>query len=250
MTKTETATRLRGRIESVLSWATVSGYRVGDNPARWRGNLDVVLPKPRKVSKVQHMRALAVDDMPGFMEDLRTREGIASRALEFLTLTAARSGEVGGATWAEIDLDARTWTIPSSRMKAGRPHRVPLSKQAVALLRNLPRFEDVEFIFPAPRGGQLSNMALIAVMRRMGVDAVPHGMRSSFRDWCAERTAYPREVAEAALAHSNADRVEAAYLRTDLFEQRRRLMRDWATFCMSPQMQGDVVPIRRGKGVK
>ena len=245
LTKTETAGRLRGRIESVMAWATVSGYRAGDNPARWKGNLDSVLAKPGKIAKVQHHRALPVADMPGFIAALREREGVAARALEFLALTAARSGEVKGATWEEIDLAAATWTIPAERMKAGRAHRVPLSKPAVALLRSLPRFEDNPLIFPAPRGGVMSDMALIAVMRRMGVDAVPHGLRSTFRDWCAENMNYPREIAEAALAHVNADKVEAAYLRTDLFDKRRRLMRDWATFCTTTQAPADVVPIRR-----
>jgi integrase len=191
--------------------------------------------------------------MPGFMADLREREGLAARALEFLTLTAARSGEVRGASWAEIDLEAAVWIVPAERMKAGRPHRVPLSKPAVALLKRLPRFEGTNLVFPAPRGGQLSDMALIAVMRRMQLDAVPHGMRSTFRDWCAERTAYPREVAEGALAHVNADKVEAAYLRSDLFDQRRRLMRDWAAFCAAPPAaKGEnVVPLRRqGKAAK
>jgi integrase len=252
-TKTETATRLRGRIEAVLSWATVSGYRSSDNPARWKGNLDAVLPKPRKIAKVKHHPALPVDDMPAFMERLREREGIAARALEFLCLTAARSGEVKGARWDEIDLAAKIWTVPAERMKARRPHRVPLPAEAVRLLKALPRFSDNPLCFPAPRGGQFSNMALIAVMRRMELDAVPHGFRSTFRDWAAERTAYPRELAEAALAHVNADKVEAAYLRTDLFEKRRKLMRDWATFCLTPvaAAQGaDILPMRRGVGAR
>jgi integrase len=231
--KTETATRLRGRIEAVLAWATVSGYRTGDNPARWRGNLDAVLPAPRKIAKVQHHRAVPWRDVPHVVRALRERDGVAARALEFLALTAARSGEVRGATWSEIDLKARTWTVPAARMKSGRVHRVPLAPAAVQLLKAMPHFQDVESVFPAPRGGRLSDMAMLAVLRRMKVDAVPHGFRSTFRDWCAERTAYPRELAEAALAHVNSDRTEAAYLRTDLFDARRRLMAEWAKYCNS-----------------
>jgi len=246
--KTETATRLRGRIEKVLSWATVSGYRTGDNPARWRGNLDAVLPQPRKIAKVQHHRAVPVDDVPAFLTGLRARDGMAAKALEFLLLTAARSGEVRGATWDEIDLKAATWTIPGERMKGGREHRVPLSGAAVALLKALPRFEGNPLVFPAARGGMLSDATMGAVLKRMKVAAVPHGFRSSFRDWAAERTAYPREVAESALAHVNGNRVEAAYLRTDMLDQRRRLMRDWASFCAKPAAKaGNVVPLRGGR---
>lgn len=232
-TKTETATRLRARLEAVIAWATASGYRRGDNPARWRGNLDAVLPKPGKVAKVTHHAALPIDDLPGFMRELRTREGTAARALEFLILTAARSGEVRGATWEEIDLDAALWTIPAERMKAGKEHRVPLVPHVVDLLRALPTFAGVDHVFAAPRGGALSDMSLSAVMKRMKVDAVPHGFRSTFRDWCSERTNYAREVAEAALAHTIADKVEAAYRRGDLFDKRRSMMGEWETFVES-----------------
>lgn len=228
--KTETANRLRGRIEQVLDWARVRGFREGENPARWRGHLDKLLPAPNKIARVIHHRALAIDAMPGFMADLRQRKGISPRALEFLVLTAARSGEVRGATWAEIDMDARVWTVPAERMKAGKEHRVPLSPQAVALLSSLPRIDGNELVFPAPRGGVLSDMTLTAVMRRMELDAVPHGMRSTFRDWAAERTNYPREVAEMALAHTIGNAVEAAYRRGDLFSKRSMLMSDWADF--------------------
>ncbi|HUF80571.1 MAG TPA: integrase arm-type DNA-binding domain-containing protein, partial [Burkholderiales bacterium] len=217
--KTETAKRLRGRIESVLAYATASGFRTGDNPARWRGNLDAVMPKPGKLAKVEHHRALPVDGLPEFMAALRQVGGMGARALEFAILTGTRSGEVRGATWAEIDTKAKTWTIPGERMKAGRAHRVPLSPAAVALLKALPRLEGSEFVFPAARGGMLSDMTLSAVTRRMGVDAVPHGFRSTFRDWCAEHTNYPREVAEQALAHTISNAVEAAYRRGDLFEK-------------------------------
>lgn len=244
--KTETAKRLRGRVESVLAYATASGYRSGDNPARWRGNLDAVMPKPGKVTKVEHHRALPVDDLPEFMAALRQVSGMGARALEFAILTGTRSGEVRGATWAEVDLDAKTWTIPASRMKAGKEHRVPLSPAAVALLKALPRLHGSEFVFPSTRGRMLSDMTLSAVTRRMGVDAVPHGFRSTFRDWCAEHTNYPREVAEQALAHTINNAVEAAYRRGDLFEKRRRLMNEWTKFCAKPAKKAaTVTPIRR-----
>jgi integrase len=230
-TKTETASRLRMRIEAVLAWATASGFRKGDNPARWRGNLDAVLAKPGKVAKVKHHRALSIDALPGFMTALRGREGITPRALEFLVLTAARSGEVRGATWEEID--GNVWTIPAERMKAGKEHRVPLSPRAVKLLEGLPRMAGTDLVFPAARGDQLSDMALSAVMRRMEVDAVPHGFRSTFRDWSSERTNYPRDVAEMALAHTIGDKVEAAYRRGDLFAKRTKMMSDWAKFAGS-----------------
>lgn len=248
-TKTETASRLRGRIESVLDWATVRGFREGDNPARWRGHLDKVLAKPGKVAKVEHHDALPIDEMGAFIVELRKQAGIAARALEFLVLTAARSGEIRGATWSEIDLDNAVWTIPAERMKAKREHRVPLSDRAITLLRALPRFEGNDVVFVAPRGGVLSDMTLTAVMRRMKVDAVPHGFRSTFRDWAAERTNYPREVAEMALAHAIGDKVEAAYRRGDLFEKRRRMMVDWAKHCETVQAAGEVVSINRTKKI-
>jgi len=228
--KTETATRLRARLEAVLAWAGASGFRKGENPARWRGNLDAVLAKPGKVAKVEHHRALPFAQLPGFVTQLRNREGTSARALEFLILTATRSGEVRGATWEEIDLEDDVWTIPASRMKAGKEHRVPLAPRAVALLKQLPRFADTAFLFPAERGGMLSDMALTALMRRMDVDAVPHGFRSTFRDWAAEHTEYPRDVAEMALAHTIGDKVEAAYRRGDLFSKRTAMMTDWAAF--------------------
>lgn len=234
-TKTETATRLRGRIESVLDWAKGRELRRGDNPAAWRGNLDVDLPKPEKVSKVEHHAAVPIDEAGAFMARLRTAEGTGARALEFAILTAARSGEVRGAKWSEIDLETGVWTVPGERMKAGREHRVPLSRPALDLLAALPRAAGIDLLFPAPRGGVLSDMTLTAVMRRMGVEAVPHGFRSTFRDWAAERTAYPRDAAEMALAHTIGDKVEAAYRRGDLFDKRRRMMDDWATFLEGAQ---------------
>lgn len=244
--KTETATRLRGRIENILDWATVRGYRQGENPARWRGHLDKVLAAPRKAAKVEHHRALPINEMGTFMADLRKREGIAALALEFVILTAARSGEVRGATWEEIDLDTAVWTIPGERMKASKEHRVPLSERAIQILKFLPRVEGSPYVFPAPRSGALSDMTLTAVMRRMGTDAVPHGFRSTFRDWAAERTNYPREVAETALAHVIENKVEAAYRRGDLFEKRARLMADWEQFVSTPAPTGQVIPMNRG----
>lgn len=242
-TKTETATRVRGRLENVLDWATVRGFRKGDNPARWRGHLDKLLAKPSKVAKVEHHTALPIDAMGAFMESLQKREGLAARALEFLILTAVRSGEVRGATWDEVDLQNRVWAIPAERMKGGKEHRVPLSDRALELLKALPRLADSNLVFPAPRGGTMSDMTLLAVMRRMNVDAVPHGFRSTFRDWAAERTNYPRDVAEMALAHTIGDKVEAAYRRGDLFEKRARLMADWAKFCALKSPEGAVIPL-------
>lgn len=245
-TKTETASRLRGRIEQVLDWATVRGYRQGLNPARWRGHLDKMLPTPGKVANSGHHAALPLADLGAFMQRLRAQDGMGARALEFAILTAARSGEVRGATWGEIDMGVALWVIPGDRMKAGKEHRVPLSDAALRLLQGLPRLADTELVFPAARGGQLSDMTLTAVMRRMEVDAVPHGFRSTFRDWASERTSYPHEVAEMALAHAIGNKVEAAYRRGDLLDKRRRMMADWAAFCARVEVAGgDVVPINR-----
>jgi len=230
-TKTETATRLRGRLEAVLDWATVHHYRQGLNPARWKGHLDKILPKPSKLATVQHHKAVAVDMVPAFVQQLRRQQGMGARALEFGILTAARSGEVRGATWSEVDLASEEWVVPADRMKAGREHRVPLPPAALDLLRSLPRIQDCELIFPSAKRMPLSDMTLLAVMRRMGVDAVPHGFRSSFRDWASEQTTYAREPVEMALAHAIGGKVEAAYRRGDLFDKRRQLMVDWAHFC-------------------
>lgn len=244
-TKTETAARLRGRIESVLDWAAARGYREGLNPARWRGNLDKLLPRPAKVAKVQHHPAVPVSEMGAFMARLHQQAGMGARALEFAILTAARSGEVRGATWAEMDLRLGTWTVPSERMKAGREHRVPLSGAALELLKALPRVAGSDLVFPSQRGGgQLSDMTLSAVLRRMEVAAVPHGFRSTFRDWVSERTAYPGDMAEMALAHTISNAVEAAYRRGDMFEKRRRLMSDWAAFCATVETSAEVIPLR------
>jgi len=243
-TKTETATRLRGRIEAVLDWATAREYRSGLNPARWKGHLDKMLAAPKKIAKPEHHAALPISEVGAFMRSLRQQEGTGARALEFAVLTAARSGEVRGARWSEIDLDGAVWVIPAERMKMGKEHRVPLSGAAVALLRKQPVLEGNDLVFPAPRGGELSDMTLTAVIRRMKVNAVPHGFRSSFRDWCAERTNYPSQVAEMALAHAIGDKVEAAYRRGDLFEKRRRLMAEWATFCNKVETKSEVVSIQ------
>lgn len=241
--KTETATRLRGRIEQVLDWGTVRGYREGLNPARWRGHLDKILAKPKKLAKVKHHASLPWADIGGFMVELRKAEGMGARALEFAILTACRSGEVRGATWDEIDLEAGEWNIPDNRMKAAKAHRVPLSDAAVALLKALPRMAGTNLVFPAPRGGQLSDMTLTAVLRRMKLDVVPHGFRSTFREWAGEATSYPREVIEHALAHQLADKAEAAYQRGSLFPKRVSLMQDWADFCAKP-FTGNVVQLK------
>ena len=245
-TKTETASRLRGRIELVLDWAAARGFRESQNPARWRGHLDKLLPAPGKIIKRKHYDALAADEMGEFMRRLRQQAGTGARALELAVLTAARSGEVRGARWREFDLSAGVWVVPGERMKAGKEHRVPLTPAALMLLKGLLRYENNELLFPSRTGGLVSDMTLTAVLRRMGVEAVPHGFRSTFRDWAAERTSYPNEVCEMALAHSIGDKVEAAYRRGDLFEKRRRLMRDWANFCAAVQPSSvDVVPIKR-----
>lgn len=244
-TKTETACRVRGRIEAVLDWATVRGFRQGENPARWRGHLDKVLAKPGKVAPVESFAALPWREMGAFMAELRRHAGAGARALEFAILTASRSGEVRGATWGEIDLESARWTIPGTRMKAGREHRVPLSDAALALLRALPRIAGTDYVFPSAKGSALSDMTLTAVLRRMGrSDITAHGFRSSFRDWAAESTAYPHEMAEMALAHTIGDKTEAAYRRGDLFEKRRRMMDDWAAHCDCARTPGEVVPIR------
>ena len=242
-TKTETASRLRGRMESVLDWAKGRGYRSGDNPAAWKGTLSAHLPAPGRVAKIDHHAALPVADVGAFMVRLRDAEGMGARALEFVILTAARSGEVRGAMWSEFDIEAKVWAVPASRMKAGKEHRVPLSAEALALLQALPRTAATEFVFPAPRGGSLSDMTLTAVLRRMQVPAVPHGFRSTFRDWASERSTYPRDVAEMALAHAIGDKVEAAYRRGDLFQKRALMMADWAQFLARVEKPAQVIMI-------
>ena len=248
--KTETASRLRGRIENVLDYATARGWRVGENPARWRGHLAKLLPPRSKVAAVAHHAAVPWQDIGRVVARLAEAKGTAARCLQFLILTAARSGEARGARWNEIDLDAALWTVPAERMKAGRDHRVPLSEPALAILREmmpLKRRPD-GLVFPGGKpGSPLSDVALSkALAVAGGGDATVHGMRSTFRDWCAEATAYPREVAESALAHANRDRVEAAYARSDHLERRRALMTAWGEHCTrSPDATGAVLPLRR-----
>lgn len=233
--KTETASRLRGRMESVLDWASARGYRTGPNPARWKGHLDKLLPAPGRIAKTDHHRSLPHEDMPAFFAALRQQDGAGARALELVILTAARSGEVRGATWDEFDLDAGKWVVPASRMKAKKEHRVALSAQAVALIRRQQELSVSRFVFPSPKeDGMLSDMTLTAVLRRMDVNAVPHGFRSTFRNWAAETTNYPREIAELALAHTVGSAVERAYMRSDLFEKRRALMQEWADYASGP----------------
>ncbi|MFM0715928.1 integrase arm-type DNA-binding domain-containing protein [Paraburkholderia strydomiana] len=243
--KNETASRLRGRLEAILAWATVHKHRKGENPARWRNHLDKLLPAPAKVQRgtAQHHAALRYTEIGAFMRDLRERQGIAARLLEFEILTTTRPGEVRGATWGEIDLDARVWTIPALRMKGGAEHRVPLSDDAVKLLEAIPRGNDL--VFPAPRGGMLSDMAPGAVLKRMGRAAVTaHGTaRSTFRDWAAECTNFPRELAEKALAHALKSEVEAAYQRGDLLAKRRLLMQAWAKYCATVPHAAAVLPM-------
>jgi integrase len=252
--KPETASRLRGRIESILDWAKVRGYREGENPARWRGHLDKLLPARSKVRKVEHHAALPYDELPGFLVALREHQGFVARALEFTILTAARTGETMGARWNEFDLLDKTWTVPAGRMKAGREHRVPLSARVLAILQEMHahRSADDGFVFPGGKPGKpLSNMAFLMHLRRTGRgdgDLTTHGFRSSFRDWVAERTSFPSEVAELALAHAVGNPVEAAYRRGDLFEKRRRLMQQWGTFCTTAPAQAtvsNVAPIRQ-----
>lgn len=240
--KPETASRLRGRIERVLAWATVSGYRQGDNPARWRGHLKEMLRAKSKVQAPKHHAAVPYSELPAFMANIRKREGVSPRALEFTILNATRTNETINARWTEIDLKAKVWSIPASRMKSGRVHRVPLSDRAIEILRALPH--EGAFVFPGARAGQpLSNMAMLELVRgAIGNGFTVHGFRSSFRDWCKEQTNYPREIAELALAHVVKDKSEAAYSRGDALEKRRPMMTAWARYCASkPQASADNV---------
>ncbi|MGI4977206.1 MAG: tyrosine-type recombinase/integrase [Janthinobacterium lividum] len=259
----ETGSRLRGRIEAVLDAAAARGWRTGENPARWKGHLASRLPSPRKVKAIGHHPALPWNAVGGFLAELRQREGVAARAVEMAILTACRSGEVRGMRWSEVDLDAAVWTVPGKRMKAGKLHRVPLSAAAVVMLRQMRAGQPgaAALVFPGAKvGTALSDMSLTAVLRRMntvadgqtppwrdgatGEPITVHGFRSTFRVWAGERTPYPREVVEAALAHTLKDKVEAAYQRSDLMERRRPLMEEWATFCTVADRSGAVVPIR------
>jgi integrase len=265
----ETASRLRGRIESILDWATARGYREGANPARWRGHLDQLLPRRSAVRRRRHQPALPYAQIPAFMAELRAREGVSPLALELVILTAARTDEIIGAPRTEFDLHTKIWTVPADRMKGKREHRVPLSDAAISIIERAP--VDGVYLFPGARAGEpLSDMALLQLIKRMnadataaarprwidpkqgGADIVTHGFRSTFRDWGSEITAYPNEMLEIALAHAVSDKTEAAYRRLDMMERRRRLMSDWADYCASTPAQAaarnNVVPMRHGEG--
>lgn len=250
--KPETASRVRGRIETVLDAAKARGYRDGENPARWRGHLAQVLPNAAKTKAARnrllgrdgHHKAMPYEEVPSFITDLRGRDAMAALALEFVILTAARTSEAIGATWAEVDLEKAVWTVPGERMKAGKEHRVPLSPRAVAILETA-KLHGGKYLFPGQSGGKLSGMAMAMLLRRMKVGVTPHGFRSAFRDWSAERTGYSHEVCEMALAHTIGNKVEAAYRRGDLFDKRRRLMDDWATYCGGGAAGAKVTPLRK-----
>ena len=247
VTKPETASRLRGRIESILNWAKARRLWTGENPARWRGHLDQLLPARGKVRKVKHHGSLPYSEISTYLDALRHQKGVAAKALEFLILTASRTGEVIGARWGEVDLSAKIWTIPPSRMKASREHRVPLSEAAVSVLKEMQAVRQNEYVFPGDRRPQLSNMALLMVLRRMkrsGITA--HGFRATFRTWAAERTNFPREVVEAALAHIVGNKTEVAYQRGDMFAKRQRLMDAWAEFCSKKTTAAVVFPLSKG----
>jgi integrase len=248
-TKTESAARLRGRIEQVLDYAAAHGWRTGENSARWRGHLAKLLPSPGKIAKVQHHAALSWQEIGPFMTEIGDQEAVAARALEFTILSAARTSEAIGARWSEIDLQAAVWTVPAARMKAGQEHRVPLSDAAINVLRAVAPLRDDRaggWVFASGNTGKpLSNMAMAMLLHRMGRDNLTvHGFRSTFRDWSAEATNYPREIAEKALAHAVGDETERSYQRGDLLEKRRQLMGEWANFCARPPTTGEVVPIR------
>ena len=244
-TKAETASRLRGRIEKVLDAAKAKGFREGENPARWRGHLDHLLPRPSKLARGHHA-AMPYEEVAALIAKLREREATSALALELCILTAARSGEILGMRWPEIDLDKKTWTVPAARMKAGREHRVPLSPRAVAILRKLEKLKAGQFVFPGHAPNKpLSNMAMEMMLRRMKIeDATVHGFRSSFRDWAGNVSNFPREVVETALAHVIGDKAEQAYRRSDALEKRRKLMEAWAAYC-EPRAKSNVVTIRR-----
>jgi len=253
--KTETAKRLLGRIKTVLDYATVNEYRSGANPAQWTGYLSTQLPSPKKLQKVEHHPAVPYQMIGNFISKLRKYESISAKALEYLILTAVRSGSVRQAEWSEIDFERKLWIIPAEHTKAKQEHRVPLTPQAIKLLKSLPKLVGSNFVFPSPTGKALSDMALSQLMRRMqksgelAVEAVPHGFRSTFRDWAAEQTAYPDEIRKAASGHTVGDAVKEAYQRTDLLEKRRRLMNEWAAFLDKPTTNQDatVATLRRAQ---
>ncbi|PPR19631.1 MAG: Prophage CP4-57 integrase [Proteobacteria bacterium] len=247
--KTETANRVRSRMELVLDWAKVRGSREGDNPARWKGNLDAVLPARSKVSKIRHHKALEWHLASSLMLNLKQQEGVSAKALELALLTACRSGEVRFATWSEFDLERRVWVIPAERMKAEKEHRIPLTQSMLELLKSVPKIAGSDYVFINSQGKPLSDMALTQVLRRMEIDSTVHGLRSTFRDWAGESTAFPREVIEHALAHKLKDKAEAAYARGDLFTKRIKLMEAWDEFLNNPVVYNNNVKTI-GKGVK
>jgi len=245
--KPATASRVRGRIERVLDWAKVRGYREGENPARWRGHLDKVFPTKAKVKRAKHHAAVDIDDAPAVYARLCETDGMAALALRFVVLTAGRAGEILGARWLEIDLQAAIWTIPGARMKAGQVHRAPLSREALAVLRAAAKYRVNDRIFPSSRRGRpISSSSLLKVLQAVvAADATVHGFRSTFRDWCSERTSFSREVSEMALAHTIENPAEAAYRRGELLRKRAQLMEAWARFLTTPAASANVVPISR-----
>lgn len=257
-TKTETAKRVQGRVENILDYAAAHKYRDPQNPARWRGHLDKLLPKPSRVKKVTHHPAMPYTEAPVFMAELSGNSSISALALQFLIFTATRTNELLQAQWNEIDLEAAVWTIPAARMKDRREHRVPLSDAAMTILGALPCIEGNSYLFPGARHGRpLSNMALLQLMRGMGYgvdgdrgDYVPHGFRSSFRDWSGEVSSFPRDVAEMALAHVIENKVEAAYRRGDLFAKRRKMMQEWADYLDKLKAGAEIIPINQGARIE
>lgn len=246
--KTETASRVRQRIENILDWATVRKFRQGDNPALWRGRLNKLLPERNKVQKPQHFIAMDYRILPAYFQLLRLKNTVASKSLSFTILTASRSGEARLATWSEVDTNAKTWIIPDGRMKAGREHRIPLSREAIQILKEMEPFKRStdDLIFPGlAKGKAISDASLLKLVKQTDSTLTVHGFRSSFRDWCAEHTSYPREVAEAALAHTLKDKTEAAYQRGDMFEKRRKLMESWTDYCLSDNSGAEVIPINK-----
>ncbi|MCC3304203.1 tyrosine-type recombinase/integrase [Sneathiella sp. HT1-7] len=248
-TKTETASRVRQRIEKILDWAKVRKYREGENPARWHGNLDMVLPSPSKIQKIEHFKALPYEDVAAFVSLLRKKDSYSAMGLELIILTACRTGSLINAKWEDFNFDKKEWIIPAENMKAGKEHRVPLSPAVIAVLEKLLAVRQNEYVLPGANGkGHASNMALLQLIKRMGYGGrvTPHGFRSTFKDWASERTAYPNEVSEMALAHSVGNKVEAAYRRGDLFDKRKRIMDDWAEYCSKPESENvnNVIEIR------
>jgi integrase len=247
--KTETATRLRGRIEQVLNWAKVQGFRQGENPARWKENLDKVLADPALFQKVEHFNALPYAEVGAFMSDLRDRDGVAARALEFTILTCARTSEIRGGTWDEVSITDKMWAIPPERMKNKQPHRIPLSKPAIAVLEEIKKLGAKGYIFPGGKPGEmLSTNAMLALLERMGHgDITVHGFRSAFSDWAEDTTPYPPAVIDRVLSHNKKEATQKAYFRFDLFERRVSLMEDWANYCGTMKQPAEVVPIRRAE---